>query len=104
MRVEMTFNDAAITAAGYRKEDIYWTIKKAFTGRGLRCTSENGLLSFEDNGGENDYAQMWNVIKSLMISDWFLTCASSCLYIDDDDEVEDVLAQSYLFKKSQLEQ
>lgn len=54
MRVEMTFNDAAITAAGYRKEDIYWTIKKAFTGRGLRCTSENELLSFEDNGGEND--------------------------------------------------
>lgn len=99
MRVEMTFNDAAVAAAGFRKEDICWTIKKAFVSRGLRCTSENELLSFEDNGGENDYAQMWNVIKSLMISDRFLTCDSSCLYIDDDDEVEDVLAQSYLFKK-----
>lgn len=98
MRVEMTFNDAAITAAGYRKEDIYWTIKKAFTGRGLRCTSENELLSFEDNGGENDYAQMWNVLLGLVQADWFVRCTASCVFFDEDTE-EDVLCQAAEIRK-----
>lgn len=99
MRVEMTFNNAAIADHGYRRGDIYYTIKKAFTGKGLVCISEDELLAFEDTGHENDYAYMWNVIKSLMISDWFLSCASSCEFIDDDDTAEDVLSQAHLFKR-----
>lgn len=99
MKVEMTFDDAAIAAGGYRKADVFQTVRSAFERRGLHCSRENDLLSFEDAGREDDYAHIWNVIKSLMISDWFLECASSCMFVDDDDVEEDVLAQAYLFKK-----
>ena len=77
MKVEITFSDLAIMDSEYQKEDIYRTTKNAFIKFGLQCSSENELLSFEDTGHENDYAHMWNVIKSLMRSDWFLKCASS---------------------------
>jgi hypothetical protein len=94
MKVEMAFNNAAITASGYQKADIYRTIKNAFLKRGLRCSSENELLSFEDTGHEDDYAHMWKVIISLLKSEWFVKCASSCTFIDDDAE-EDVLSQAW---------
>lgn len=99
VKVEMTFDDTSIMVNGYRKMDIFRTIKSAFAKSGLICSSENDLLSFEDAGREDDYAHLWNVIKSLMISDWFLKCASSCVFVDDEDVEEDVLSQAYLFKK-----
>lgn len=99
MKVEMTFNEAAMVATGYQKSDIYHTIINAFTKHGLLCTSDDEVLSFRDTGNEDDYAQMWNAIKSLMISDWFLKCATSCIYIDDDNTKEEVLSQAHLFKK-----
>ena len=99
MKVEITFDDAAIAAGGYRKADVLRTVRSAFGRRGLSCCREEDPLSFEDTGREDDYASIWNVIKSLMISDWFLGCASSCVFVDDDGAEEDVLAQAYLFKK-----
>lgn len=81
MRVEMTFNNAAIADHGYRRGDIYYTIKKAFTGKGLVCISEDELLAFEDTGHENDYAYMWKIIISLLKSDWFVACAASCTFL-----------------------
>lgn len=98
MEVRMTFNDTAIQAGGYRKEDIYYTIKSAFAQHGIHCTSDGDVLAFEDSGHEDDYANMWNVIKCLMVSGWYLACAASCDFIDDG-EIEDVLAQAYLFNK-----
>lgn len=98
MEVRMTFSEAAMQAEGYKKENIYYTIKSAFAQHGIRCTSDGDVLTFEDSGHEDDYANMWNVIKCLMVSDWYLACAASCDFIDDD-EAEDVLAQAYLFNR-----
>ena len=99
MRVEMTFNDEAISVNGYKKQDIYQTLKKAFIQRGLRCSSDNEILSFEDSGNENDYANMWNVIISLLKSEWFVGCATSCTFFDNDGE-EDILSQAWKVQKS----
>ena len=95
MKVEMTFNDATIIASGYQKEDIYYTIKSAFTKRGLICSSDNEILSFEDTGNEHDYAHMWNVIMSLLKSEWFISCATSFTFFDDDESEEDILSQAW---------
>lgn len=94
MKVAMTFDESKVNATGYQMADIYETIKSEFTKRGLRCTSEDRVLSFEDTGHEDDYAYMWNVIMSLLKSDWFVACASSCVFYDDDDTEEDVLCQA----------
>lgn len=91
----MTFNDAAVDTLGYQKADIYQTIKSAFAMRGLRCSSDNEVLSFEDNGHEDDYAHMWKIIISLLKSDWFVACADSCIFFDDDESEEDVLSQAW---------
>ncbi len=95
MKVEMTFNEAAIIANGYQKSDIYQTIKSAFAKRGLICSSDNEVLSFESSKNENDYAYMWKVIISLLKSDWFVACATSCTFFDDDESEEDVLSQAW---------
>lgn len=99
MKVEITFNDTAIKDNGIRKTDIYHTIKNAFAKHDLPCLSDGNVLAFGDKCREDDYAYMWNVIKSLMISDWFLKCAASCNFIDDENTEEDVLSQAHLFKK-----
>ncbi len=99
MKVEMTFNNDAVLACGYHKEEIYRKIKNEFQKRGLVCASDGEILAFEDTGKEDDYAYMWNVIKNLMISDWFLNCATSCDFTDDDEMIEDVLSQAHLFQR-----
>lgn len=93
MKVEMTFNDAAVVANGYAKAEIYRIIKNAFMSQNLRCVSDNDVLSFTDNGREHDFAHIWNVIMGLIKSDWYLKCASSCTFIDDDNMAEEVLPQ-----------
>jgi hypothetical protein len=99
MKLTMTFNPAAMASSGYQKADIYRTIKSAFVKRGLRCTSESDVLSFEDSGGEHDYAYLWNVTLSLLKSKWFVTCASSCVFYDDDGTEEDVLSQAWKIQR-----
>lgn len=96
MRVEMTFNPAAVPE-GYTIGNVYHTVKTEFMKHGLRCCSDGDVLAFEDNGREDDFANMWNVIKCLMVSKWYLQCATSCDYIEDGER-EDVLSQAYLFK------
>ncbi len=50
-------------------------------------------LVFEDKGHGDDFATMWDIIMALLRAEWFLDCASSCVWQDEDDE-EDVLAQA----------
>lgn len=61
---------------------------------------EDEILSSQDRGREDDFANMWNIITSLMKSQWFLECTSSCIYYDDDGTIEDVLSQAWKFNKS----
>ncbi len=99
MKVTMTFDESKVKADGYQMADICETIKSEFTKRGLRCASEDEVLAFEDTGHEDDYAYMWNVIMSLLKSDWFVACASSCVFYDDDDTEEDVLCQAWKVRR-----
>lgn len=94
MRVEMTFDPAAVPE-GYRIGDVYHTITGEFAKYGLRCCSDGEVLAFEDNGCEDDYAYMWNAVISLLKSKWFVDCATSCSFFDDDESEEDVLAQAW---------
>ena len=45
-----------------------------------------------DKGHGDDFAIMWDIILSLLRSDWFMECAASCVWQDEDGE-EDILAQ-----------
>jgi hypothetical protein len=36
---------------------------------------------------------MWDIILSLLRSEWFMECAAACVWQDEDGE-EDVLAQA----------
>jgi hypothetical protein len=36
---------------------------------------------------------MWDIILSLLRADWFMDCAASCVWQDEDGE-EDILAQA----------
>ena len=95
----MTFNAAALEAQGYSIEDVYDTIKRAFVKRGLRCTSESEVLSFEGVGSEHDFANMMGLLVDLVQVDWFMACASSCIFYDDDGTVEDVLCSAPKIRK-----
>lgn len=95
MKIEMTFNDDAIIENGYERNDIYTTLKNAFWEFGIPCSSETETLSFCDTGNENDYAHMWILLIDLLKMDWFIACASSCMFFDDDDTEEDVLSQAW---------
>ena len=44
MKVEMTFDDAAIEALGHQRADVARTLQSAFGRRGLRCTSDGEVL------------------------------------------------------------
>lgn len=92
LKVTFSFDDSRMKESGIERQDVYYTLKKNFSERGLRCVSENEILAFEDTGRENDYGNMWSIIIGLIKSDWFLKCASSCVFTEDNEE-EDVLSQ-----------
>ena len=92
LQVRFSFDDNLMEINGIKRQDVYFTLKKNFSERGLKCVSENDVLVFEDMGRENDYGNMWSIIIGLIKSDWFVKCASSCVFTEDDEE-EDILSQ-----------
>ena len=92
MQVRFSFDDTLMKKNGIERQDVYYTLKKNFTEKGLKCVSENEILAFEDRGQENDYGNMWSIIIGLIKRDWFGKGASSCVFTEDDEE-EDVLSQ-----------
>lgn len=92
MQVRFTFDDALMKQNGYERANVYYTLKKHFSQRGLPCISEDEVLAFADTGNENDYGNLWAIIMGLVKSDWFDKCASSCVF-EEDGEIEDVLSQ-----------
>ena len=99
MKVEFTFTKDLVDYKNYDIADIHNTIKKEFAKRGLLCIAEGEVLAFSDTGGKDDFSYMWLVISSLMKSKWFIECASSCMFFDDDGTYEDVLAQLSKYKE-----
>lgn len=99
MKFEIVLNNNTIKKRNYSISDIHYTIKNELLKYDLLCMLEDEILSFQDRGREDDFANMWNIITSLMKSQWFLECTSSCIYYDDGT-IEDVLSQAWKFNKS----
>lgn len=93
MKVKFSFDTAAVERRGFTLEDVHRTIKNLFAAHGFPCVSDGDTLAFKDRGHGNDFATMWDIILSLLRSDWFMDCAASCVWQDEDGE-EDVLAQA----------
>lgn len=67
--------------------------KSLFAAHYFPCVSERNVLSFIDKGHGDDFATMWDIILSLLRSEWFMNCAASCVW-EDENGVEDVLSQT----------
>ncbi len=93
MQVNFTFDKAAVERWGHALEDVHRTVKSLFAVHDLPCVSAGDPLAFKDKGHGDDFACMWEIILSLLHSDWFMECAASCVW-QDEDGAEDILAQA----------
>ena len=93
MNVKFSFDKAAVEQRGHTLEDVHQTVKDLFAVLNFPCVSSGDVLSFQDKGHGDDFACMWDVILSLLRSDWFMDCAVSCVWQDEGSE-EDILAQA----------
>ncbi len=93
MKVQFTFDKSAAERQGRTLEDIHRTVKTLFAVHDLPCTDDSDSLAFQDKGHGDDFAVMWDIIMSLLRAEWFMACAVSCVWQDEDGE-EDVLAQA----------
>lgn len=93
MQVNFTFDKAAVERRGHALEDVHRTVKSLFAVHNLPGVSDGETLSFEDKGHGDDFACMWDIILSLLRSDWFMDCAAACVWQDEDGQ-EDILAQA----------
>jgi len=94
MKVEFSFNKAAVERKGYSVNDVHCVIKKLFAACDLPCISEGATLAFKDKGHGDDFACMWEIIMALLRSDWFLACATACVWQDDDGAPENILVKA----------
>ncbi len=90
MTVKISFNKAAVERRGCRLEDARQTVKNLFAVHELPCVSEGSVLAFKDKGYGDDFAVMWDIILTLLRADWFLECAASCIWQDEDDVLSQV--------------
>ncbi len=93
MTVKISFNKAAIERQGYKLEDAHQIVKNLFAVHNFPCDIEDSVLAFKNKGHGDDFAVMWDIILALLRADWFLDCAVSCVWQDEDGE-EDVLVQA----------
>ena len=93
MKVRFSFDQAAVERRGHALEDVHRTVKSLFAAHDLPCVSSGDVLTFQDKGHGDDFACMWDTIPPLPPPDWFMACATACVWQDEDGE-EDVLAQA----------
>ena len=84
MKVHISFDKAAVERQGRRLEDVHRTVKTLFAVHDLPCADDSDALVFQDRGHGDDFAIMWDVILSLLRADWFLDCAASCVWQDEN--------------------
>ena len=93
MNVKFPFDKATVERRGFTLEDVYQTIKSLFAAHNFPYIFEGDALSFSDKDHGDDFAVMWDIILSLLRSDWFVECAASCVWLDEDGK-EDILSQA----------
>ena len=91
MNVKFSFDKTAAMQRGCTMKNVHRTIKSLLAAYDLPCVSDDDTLTFKDRGQGDDFAIMWDIILSLLRSEWFMDCAVSCVWQDEDGE-EDVLA------------
>ena len=101
MRVEFEFDEQKVEELGCSTQRVTNTLIRVFKRENLPCISSQGIISFEDTGDDNDFANMWLTIRAIFNSSWFLKCATACRFYDDSEEAEngvyeDVLSQAAL--------
>ena len=79
MEVKLSFAKAAVEQRSYTLEAVHQTIKSLFAVHGLPCVSDGDALVFKDKGHGNGFAVMWDIILSLLRSEWFMDCGASCV-------------------------
>lgn len=95
MKVEFSFDKHKVEQHGYTLDTVHSTIKKNFAAKNLCCVADGDVLAFQDNGGVNDFANMWAIIMALLRTTWFVPLAASCTWYEDDGSEEDVLSQAW---------
>ena len=93
MNVKLSFDSAAAERKGCTAEQMRQAVKDLFAAHDLPCVSEGDVLVFTDKGHGDDFACMWEITLALLRSRWFLDCASSFVWEDEDGE-EDLLGQT----------
>ena len=93
MKVKFSFDKTAVERRDLTLDAVHRTVKSLFAVHDLPCVSDGGTLVFQDKSHGDDFACMWDVILSLLRSDWFMDCAASCVWQDEGGE-EDVLSQA----------
>ena len=92
MKVQFSFDQMAVGQHGYALKDVCRTVKNLFAVHDLPCIADGDTLVFGDKGHGDDFACMWDIILSLLRADWFVNCAASCVWQDENGE-EDILSQ-----------
>ena len=99
MNVKFSFDKAIVERRGFMLEAVHQTIESLFAVHDFPCVSEGDDLSFADKGHGDDFAVMWNIILSLLRAEWFVDCAASCVWQDEEGE-KDVLIQAGKMRRS----
>lgn len=94
MKVEFVFDRDVVGQRGYTMDTVYRTVKKNFAAKNLPCVSDGDILAFTDNGGTNDFSDMWAIIMTLLRTEWFVPFSSPCVWYEDDGSEEDVLSRA----------
>lgn len=92
MQVEFSFDSEKMKQKNVRKEDIYYTLKKNFAKKGLKCADDGEVLTFVGTGKNEDYGNIWAIVFALIDCDWFTDCVSYCTFVENGKE-EDILSQ-----------
>lgn len=105
MKLEIKLNERALENHGYTMEQASSTIVNLFHREGLACAAEGPVLSVSDRGRKQDYSLMWLNITKLIKSSWFVCCAETCKWYDEENgEPEDILSQAWKLNPSQVKE
>lgn len=99
MKITFSFYKKMIEKDGYSVQEIHSVITRNFSARGLSCIADQDTLVVMDNGGLDDYANMWAIMMALLRTDWFLRFAVACVWRDDDGSEEDILSQAWKVRR-----
>lgn len=92
LKVRLSFDEEEIKRCGMDYKKVCDSLKRRFYAAGIKCVSDDKIFEFIDSGNKNDWGNMWWIILDLLDSEWFVKCATSCVFIENGME-EDVLSQ-----------